>query len=514
MQHTTPTPPTLHDGLRAVADRHGDNLALRSGEDEVTYGELDALVDQAAAALAANGVGRGDRVAMMLGNRVSFVVTCYGAWRAGAAVVPINTGLTAPEIAHELTDCRATVLVVGRAWTDTVAELRGTLPDLEHVFVADSTQPVAADSGMRSWRQTRAGHAQDAPSGVEVGSSDLALLAYTSGTTGSPKAAMLTHGQLLANQRQLTASDMGVTADDVVFTALPLFHSYALNVAMGMAIQAGATLELVERFEPSSALSLVSRTRVTVIEGAPPMYVAWLNTPGADEVDLSSVRLATSGAAPLHPKVLRRCAEELSLDIREGYGLAEASPVVASSAALPEAVPGSVGRPLEGVEVRIIDDDHDAAPGDPGLIAVRGDNVFAGYWDAPEATAQVLDADGWLHTGDIGYTDDGLLYLVDRAKDVIIVSGFNVYPVEVEQALASHPDVDRAAVVGVPHPYTGEAVKAFVVRREGTEVTGEELLGHVARRVARFKQPETIEFVADLPTLPTGKVRRRLLRDL
>ena len=168
MQHTTPTPPTLHDGLRAVADRHGDNLALRSGEDEVTYGELDALVDQAAAALAANGVGRGDRVAMMLGNRVSFVVTCYGAWRAGAAVVPINTGLTAPEIAHELTDCRATVLVVGRAWTDTVAELRGTLPDLEHVFVADSTQPVAADSGMRSWRQTRAGHAQDAPSGVLI----------------------------------------------------------------------------------------------------------------------------------------------------------------------------------------------------------------------------------------------------------------------------------------------------------------------------------------------------------
>ena len=164
--------------------------------------------------------------------------------------------------------------------------------------------------------------------------------------------------------------------------------------------------------------------------------------------------------------------------------------------------------------MRIIDDDHDAAPGDPGLIAVRGDNVFAGYWDAPEATAQVLDADGWLHTGDIGYTDDGLLYLVDRAKDVIIVSGFNVYPVEVEQALGSHPDVDRAAVVGVPHPYTGEAVKAFVVRREGTEVTGEELLGHVARRVARFKQPETIEFVADLPTLPTGKVRRRLLRDL
>ncbi len=506
------SPASLAATLVAAADLHADRVAVRHDDQALTYAELGARVDAAAAALAEAGVGAGDRVALMLSNRVSYVVAFYAALRIGAVVVPINTSLTSPEVAHELTDSAATAMVLGRAFEPIVAGLRGTLPTLAEVFVADTADDIDAASGMRSWNAAVAGHAGADPGPVVGGRDDLAVLAYTSGTTGSPKAAMLSHGNLLANHEQLMASGAGVEPGDVVLSALPLFHSYALNVAMALTLSRGATLELVERFEPASALRLVAERGVTVIVGAPPMYVAWLNLPGADPADLAGVRLATSGAAALPARVLRQCAEELGLDIREGYGLAEAAPVVTSSAALEAAIAGCVGRPLEGLEVRIVDDGVMAADGDPGLVQVRGPNVFGGYWEAPEATAQVMTEDGWLDTGDIGYLDEGLLYLVDRAKDVIIVSGFNVYPVEVEEAIASHPAVMQAAVVGVPHPYTGEAVKAFAVLEAGAEVTADELIAHCATRVARFKLPDAVEFVTSLPTLPTGKVRRRMLR--
>ncbi len=499
--------------LTRSAEASGDRVAVRAGEQSVTYRALDARVDAAAWVLQQAGVEAGDRVAVVLGTRITFVVAYHAALRIGAVAVPIGTTQTAPEVAHQLTDCRARAIVVGRAYTSTIESLRGTLPALEAVFVADSTQRDPGP-GMTSW----AAAVQDAegrrPDPVEVGADDLALLAYTSGTTGAPKGAMLTHGQLLANQRQLQASGGGVDADDVVLCPLPLFHIYALNVAMGPTLSQGATLELVERFEPTTTLDLIAARGVTVVVGAPPMYVAWLNTPGADQIDLSSVRLATSGAAALPPRVLRRCREELDLDVREGYGLVEPAPDGTTSAALPEAVPGSVGVPLDGVEVRIAEGASgldEVEPGEPGRVLVRGENVFSGYWEHPDATAEAL-VDGWLETGDVGYLDGDRLVLVDRLKDLIIVSGFNVYPVEVEAALMSHPAVDAAAVIGVPHPYTGEAVKAFVVATPGSEVTADELIAHTGTQVARFKRPESIEFVEELPTLPTGKVRRRLLR--
>lgn len=501
----------LAQTLAAATATHPARLAVRMGDQALTYTALDARVDAAAALLQTAGIARGDRVALMMGNRVSFVVAAYAAWRVGAVVVPVNPSLTSHEVGHELRDCRAAGIVVGRAYADVLEGLRGQLPDLAHVWIADSGDPVA---GAASFSAALADHEDVAPTPVAVGEDDLALLAYTSGTTGTPKGAMLTHRNLLANQQQLDASRMGVTPDDVVYVALPLFHIYALNLAMAMPLASGATLELVERFDPAGDLQLIADRGITVVVGAPPMYVAWLNTPGSDQVDLSGVRLAISGAAALPARVLRRCAEELGLDVREGYGLTEAAPVVAATAALPAAVPGSVGRPLDGVEVRIVEGGHAVEGGDPGVVQVRGPNVFQGYWEQPTATAEVLDADGWLDTGDIGYTDDdGLLHLVDRAKDLIIVSGFNVYPVEVEQALGSHPAVMQAAVVGVPHPYTGEAVKAFVVVEPGSEVTVDELINHSATRLARFKRPESVEFVAQLPMLPTGKLQRRILRE-
>lgn len=504
---------SLTEVLADSVARHGDRVAVRLGEMVLTYSELSEQVDHAAVTLRRNGLEPGDRVALMLGNRPSYVVAFYAALRAGGVVVPINTSLTSPEIAHELSDSDARAMVVGRAYTPTLAKLQGTLPALEEVYVADTTQPVDADSGMRSWAQARQATVTDGDvASLPIpNSQDLAVLAYTSGTTASPRGAMLRHDNLLANQRQLAASGAAIHPDDIVFTALPLFHSYALTCAMGMAMSGGGALELVERFEPATSLALVVERAVTVVVGAPPMYVAWSNLPTLG-VDLSRVRLATSGAAPLPTRVLQRCADDLGLDVREGYGLAEASPVVTSSVSLPAAVPGCVGRPLEGVEVRITDDGSTAEPGDPGRVQVRGDNVFAGYWRDEEATKAVTTDDGWLDTGDIGYLDNGLLYLVDRAKDVVIVSGFNVFPSEVEQVLASHPDVLQAAVVGVPHPYTGEALKAYVVTAAGAELTADELSMHAADRLARFKRPDAIEFVDSLPTALTGKVRRRLLR--
>jgi long-chain acyl-CoA synthetase len=502
---------------RTLADRAAaapDRVAVRLGARSVTYGELDARVDAAARLLQDAGLQAGDRLALVVGNRVTAVVALYAGLRAGLVVVPVGTALTSSEIGQELTDCRARAIVIGRAYVGGLEALRGTLPDLEHVWVADTDADVDPDSGMRGWSAAVADVGDARPHEAAVDEDDLALLAYTSGTTGSPKGAMLTHGQLLANQAQLRDSGMAVRDTDVVLLALPLFHIYGLNVGLGATLSGGGTLELVERFEPASTLQLIADRGVTVVVGAPPMYVAWLNTPGAGEVDLSTVRLATSGAAPLPPAVLARCADELGLDVREGYGLTEAAPVVTTSAGLPAAVPGSVGPPLAGVELRIVEDGGEPVEdGDPGRVQVRGPNVFSGYWERPTDSAEVLLPGGWLDTGDIGYLDhDGNLHLVDRVRDLVIVNGFNVYPVEVERVLATHPAVAQAAVIGVPHPYTGEALKAFVVLREGAEATADELIAHSATLLARFKRPESVEFVDDLPTLPTGKVRRRLLR--
>jgi long-chain acyl-CoA synthetase len=418
---------------------------------------------------------------------------------------------TADETSFILADADARAVVVSEPFVGTVEGLRDTLPMLEHVIVAGTAAPI----GAMTWEQM-IGRAPGDPPAVDRSSDDLAVLAYTSGTTGRPKGAMLTHENLLANLDQMSKTRLLAEAeDDVVFLALPLFHIYALNVILGLTIRAGATAVLMERFDAVGSLEALEKRGVTVLFGAPPMFIAWLNTPGVERYDLSKVRLAVSGAAPLPGAVLEDFRRKLGITIWEGYGLTETAPGVTSNAMGEAAKPGSIGKPLPGVEVRIVDaSGDDVEEGDPGEIVVRGPNVFRGYWRQDEASAAAF-RDGWFHTGDVGYADaDGYIFLVDRVKDLVIVSGFNVYPREVEDAIFRHPKVAEAAVIGIPHPYTGEAVKAFVVLKPGESATEEEILEFCKRSLARFKCPQVVEFVKELPHLPTGKVLRRLLREV
>lgn len=498
----------LAESLRVSARRQPDADALLFAEQRFTYAQLDALADRVAAGLRAHGLEAGDRVAIMAGNTPLFVSSLYGALRADAMVVPVNTMLTAREVGVIMRDADARLIVVASAYADVVAQLRGSLPGLEVAVVTGERVP----DGMTAWDAFLERGGDAAVPDRDTDPDSVALIQYTSGTTAEPKGAMLTHRQLLANQEQLSKTRLAVTSDDVVLCVLPLFHIYALNVALGLTIAHGATLLLIERFDPVGTAEEIARHRATILIGAPPMYVAWVNA-GLDRALFASVRHAVSGAAKLPITTMERARNELDLLIWEGYGLTEAAPVATTNAMLEAPVEGAVGKPLPGVEVKIVDRGEEAAEGEPGVVWIRGPNVFDGYWKDAEATAAAVDGEGWLNTGDVGYLDDGVLHLVDRTKDVIIVSGFNVYPSEVEEVLAGHPGVAMAAVVGVPHPYTGESVKAVVVRGRGAELTADEMIAYARQHLARYKCPESVTFTDELPLLPTGKVSRRRVRD-
>ena len=500
---------SVGDLVRDTARRVPDKTALIFHDQPIKYAEVDREIERAAAGFASLGIKRGDRVAVLVHNVPHFVYAYHGLLRAGAVMIPLNTMYTSEEVSYILADADARAVVVAEPFVGTVDGLQNTLPMLEHVIVAGSRAPI----GAITWEQML-GRGGEAPL-VAPGEDDLAVIAYTSGTTGRPKGAMLTHGNLLANLDEMAQVPVLAEAEsDVVLLALPMFHIYALNVILGLTLRVGAAAVLMERFDAVGSLDAIARHKVTVLFGAPPMFIAWLNTPGVDRYDLSSVRVAVSGAAPLPGMVLEDFRRRLGITIWEGYGLTETAPGVTSNAMGEQPKPGSIGKPLPGVEVRIVDSHgEDVEEGDPGEIIVRGPNVFRGYWRQDEASKDAL-ADGWFHTGDVGYADaDGYIFLVDRKKDLILVSGFNVYPREVEDALYRHPKVADVAVIGVPHPYTGETVKAFVVLKPGESATEEDILDFSRTYLARFKLPGVVEFVSELPHLPTGKVLKRALRD-
>ena len=495
--------------LATLIDPHPDDaVALVSRGNPTTYGELREQVARLRGGLVAAGVEPGDRVALAAANNWFFVVSYLAILGCGAVAVPLNPSSPTAEIVNELTAIGARVLIAGPAARDAIQGAKGQLPALEHVFVPHGTEVPGAESFDSLMTADPAGL-------VDRADSDVAVLIFTAGTAGSPKAAMLTHGNLRANLEQAQGHPGGaVRPSDVAFGVLPMFHIFGLNVVLGLTLYAGASVVLVERFDPATALETIRNHRVTMVAGAPPMFASWASMVGAGKDDMATVRLALTGAAPLAEEVARGFEARFEVPLRQGYGLTEAAPVV--TAGVIDGPPrwSSVGVPLPGVEVRLVDPDgEDVLEGDEGEVWVRGDNVFAGYWENAAATATAISPEGWLRTGDIGVTDeDGFLYLVDRAKDVVIVSGFNVFPTEVEDVLSDHPGVAEVAVVGVPHPHSGETVKAFVVPASGVHAEEDDLIEFCAGRLARYKCPTKIMFVETRPHGLAGKLLRRALR--
>ena len=488
----------LAEALARPGATEPDRIAL-TGPEPLTHGRLQARAGSLARRIAQQAQS-GDRVAIVAGNEPAFVVAYLAILRAGAVAVPLNVASPSHEIARELAAVTPALVVASPAYADLARRALAqsdagtpvfTLDDIEHE--TEQYAPVPRDPH------------------------DLAVLLFTAGTAGAPKPAMLTHGSLLANIEQMQAHPgLSIVPDDVALAVLPFFHVYGLNVVLGLTLHAGGAVALVEHFHPAESLERVRADGVTVIAGVPSMYAAWLAL-GDDDVPagaFSNVRLCVSGAAALPDEDAIAMRRRFGVAVHNGYGLTEASPAVTTTAIVPEPRIGSVGPPLPGIEVELRDaDGNPVLEGDPGEVTVRGANVFAGYWNDPDATAEVL-RDGWLHTGDIAVADpDGWLALVDRAKDIVIVSGFNVYPGEVEDALRSHPSVQDVAVVGEPHPRTGETVVAFIVPAEGRAPDPVELLRHAGRSLARYKLPTRVEVVDALPRTLAGKVVRRELSE-
>jgi len=495
--------------LATIIDEHpAAAAALMSRQRETTYGELRDQVARLRGGLAGLGLEPGDRVGIICANNWYFVASYLAVLSGGLVAVPLNPQSPAAELTAELAAVGARAVIVGPAGASAFAQVdRAGLVDLEHVVTTSGSDI----DGALDFDELVAA---DPTPVIDREPDDLAVLVFTSGTAGAPKAAMLTHGSLLANLDQTQRHPgRAMTADDVTFGVLPLFHIFGLNVALGLTLRAGAQVVLVERFDPASALETIAERGVTVVAGAPPMWVAWAAMADADPAAFATIRLALSGASKLAEETTAAFQDRYGLRISEGYGLTEASPVV-TSAVERGAPPGSIGRPVPGVEIRLVDaDGDDAVLGDSGEIWVRGANVFAGYWHDTDATERTITPDGWLRTGDVAVADDdGNLYIVDRAKDLIIVSGFNVYPAEVEEILLEHPAIEAAAVVGVPHPYSGEAVKAYVVVTPGRTVEEDEVIGFAAERLARYKCPTKVNVVEEIPQGMAGKVLRRQLR--
>ncbi len=484
-----------------------DAVAVISRGKYTTYGELRAQVAAARGGLSRLGVAPGDRVAIVCANNWYFVVSYLATLGLGAVATPLNPLSPAAELERELMAVEASVVIAGPSSRRSVATIdRSRVTSLEHVITCggeESGEDPTLDMVLQA----------DPVPMVEVDSDDLAVLIFTSGTAGRPKAAMLSHGNIIANIEQISELEFdNRDSTDVTLGVLPLFHIYGLTVVIGLTFANGGSVVLIERFDPQSALTAIESHGVTVLPGVPAMWTAWVNMPDVPDDAFAGIRIATCGADRLPAEVSNRVGERFGLVIHEGYGLTEASPVVTTSVG-EEAHVGSVGMPLPRVELRLVDlDGTDALVGDSGEIWVRGPNVFKGYWENPEATAEVLDESGWLHTGDLAVVDDaGYLSLVDRAKDLIIVSGFNVFPAEVEDVLIAHPGIDACAVVGVPHPYSGEAVKAFVVVNSSGSFEEDEIIEWCSDHLARYKCPEKVMFVDELPKGLSGKVLRRSL---
>ncbi len=498
------------------------------GETRLTYGQVDAAACQLAGYLADLGIGRGDRVALSCPNLPYFPIAYYGILRTGAAVVPLNVLLRGREVAYHLADSAARAYLCFEGTADLPIGEQGfagfsATPGCETflLITADPAGPspssmAAGLGGVTTFAQACAGRAPTFDPAVTE-TTDTAVVLYTSGTTGQPKGAELTHANMVLNvvaMQQLLGRSDG--RRDVHLVTLPLFHSFGQTVQQNYGFACGDTLVLLPRFDAATALALMMRERVSFFAGVPTMYWALLGAL-TDEIDTgtlaANLRIAVAGGAPLPVEIITSFATRFGVGIREGYGLSETAPVATFNPMDRATKPGSIGLPIWGVEVRLVDLAGQVVngTGTVGEIGIRGHNVMKGYLNRPHETAAVMK-DGWFSTGDLGTRDeDGFYFVVDRAKDMIVRNGFNVYPREIEEVLISHPAVSMAAVIGVPSESVGEEVKAFVIRTPGTDVSAEELIAWSRANMAPYKYPRTVVFLETLPMTATGKVLKREL---
>ncbi len=433
----------------------------------------------------------------MLPNVLEFPIAYYGVLRAGAVVVPMNVLLKRREIAFYLEDSGAKLLL---AWHGFAEEARDGAADAGAELI--EVEPAA-------FAATLAEH-EPTPGLADTDEGDTAVILYTSGTTGKPKGAELTHLNLHRNADVTCRTTAEISAGDVVLGSLPLFHSFGQTVSMNASLMVGACLTLLPKFDPGDALETIQRDRVTHFYGVPTMYGALLHHPERDQFDTSTMRICITGGASMPVEVLRGFEEAFGCLVLEGYGLSETSPVSSSNHPDRERKPGSIGTPLEGVEMQVVDEDDKPVPqGEVGEIVIRGHNIMKGYWQRPDATEEAMKG-GWFHSGDMARVDEeGYFYIVDRKKDLIIRGGYNVYPREVEEVLYEHPKIREAAVVGIPHDEWGEEIGAAVVLHDGEELGEREVSEYVKERIAAYKYPRQVWFLDELPKGPTGKILKR-----
>ncbi len=475
--------------LEGSAARTPDRTALTAGERKLTYRQLNEEANKIAGALKRRGIAPGDRVALTMPNTPEFAIAYYGILKAGAAVVPLNVLLKAPEISYYLNDSGARIAIAASSFAGEVLGGRAGATGCAEGSSRDC-EPTMPD--------------------------DTAVVLYTSGTTGRPKGAELSHFNMFFNALYVTEKLFRLSPEDVLLAVLPLFHSFGQTCVMNAGLCAGATVALLPRFDPAAVFSAMGRDRVTVFAGVPTMYWALLNHPDLPlfrDAIRDRLRLCVSGGAAMAVELMSRFEETFGVTILEGYGLSETSPVATFNLSQQDRKPGSVGKAIWATEVRIFDDsDRELPDGERGEIVVRGHNVMKGYLGRPEATAEAI-RNGWFHTGDVGYRDpDGFFFIVDRKKDMILRGGFNVYPRELEEVLMTHPAVSLVAVVGVPDERLGEEIKAFVVRKAGTEATGPEIIAWCHERMGAFKIPRSVEFREGFPMTATGKILKRELK--